>query len=210
MDTDTTNKIQVAGALAGVFLLVLALLDFLINRWKYFKLVGHWLRKQRLRFKPDQTYVTLKIPPPTSVKPARSDATRAPKVHFVPDAHNNGWAGNEHRTDFRAGGIFTYDGPGALLVTKAFLEGTTPTTDMVVQVLTADGRGPTVTVRTLELRAHIPVRALITLWLTPLHATLGEPLRARLILRDNYNRDYEIAGVEWPWIGQKISKPAGT
>lgn len=150
---------------------------------------------------------TVPIKMPYEHDPVPSSAIRAPKVHFVPDAYNNGWAGNDNKTDFRAGGIFTYDGPRPLLITKAFLEGTTPTNDMMVQILTGDGLGDSVWVKTLELRPHVPVRALIYLWLTPLKATRGEPLRARLMLRDNYNRDHEVAGVEWPWIGERKPKP---
>jgi hypothetical protein len=69
---DVINRILVVGALAGVLLLVLALIDFLINRWKYFKLFGHWLRKRLLRFKNDPTFAILHIPPE---KPITSTST---------------------------------------------------------------------------------------------------------------------------------------
>jgi len=126
------------------------------------------------------------------------------KVHFVSDVHNSGWVGNDQRTDFRAGGIFTYEGNGSLLITTAFLEGTNPTNDMKVQIQTADGLGQTLWLNSLELQAHIPLRAIIHLWLTPMKTDRGVPLRTNLILRDNYNRDHEISGVEWPWIGGPV------
>jgi hypothetical protein len=76
VNTDTINLILVLGSIAGILLLALALVDFLINRWKYFKLAGGWFRKQWFRFNIDQPYVTLKIPAPTPTKPLRSPATK--------------------------------------------------------------------------------------------------------------------------------------
>jgi hypothetical protein len=132
------------------------------------------------------------------------------KIHFVPDTYNFGWAGNDARTDLRAGGLFTYDGVGTLIVTSAYLKGTTLNSNMMAQVLTGDGRGPAVVVSILELPSHEPVRALLNLWLTPVKADRGKPLRAQLVLRDNYNQDHEIDPVDWPWIGGQIPKQAGT
>ena len=63
MSPETINQILVAGAVAGILLLVLALIDFFINRWKYFKMFVHWCRKQILRFKIDPAPVALNIPP---------------------------------------------------------------------------------------------------------------------------------------------------
>jgi hypothetical protein len=132
------------------------------------------------------------------------------KVHFVPDTYNFGWAGNDARTDLRAGGLFTYDGVGPLIATSAFLKGTTLNSNMMAQVLTGDGRGPTVPVNSVVLHPHEPLRVLLNLWLTPLNAERGKPLRGQLVLRDNYNQDHEIDAVDWPWIGGQIPKPAGT
>jgi hypothetical protein len=63
----------------------LALIDFLINRWKYFKLIGHWFHKQLLSFWGDQSYVTLKIPAPARApaKPARPSAAAAPPARIA-------------------------------------------------------------------------------------------------------------------------------
>jgi hypothetical protein len=132
------------------------------------------------------------------------------KIHFVPDTYNFGWAGSSGRTDLRAGGLFTYDGVGTLIVTSAFLKGTTLNSNMMAQILTGDGRGPVVWVNTLELPSREPVRAVLNLWLTPIKADRGKPLRGQLVLRDNYNQDHEIDAVDWPWIGGQIPKPAGT
>jgi hypothetical protein len=130
------------------------------------------------------------------------------KVHFVPDKSNFGWAGNDSRTDLTAGGTFTYDGRGTLIVASAFLKGTTLKSNMLARVLTGDGLGPTVQVNSLELQAHIPVRALLNLWLTPVKAERGKPLRGQLVLRDTYNRDFYIEAVDWPWNGQRNPKPS--
>jgi hypothetical protein len=66
-----TDWIIVAAAIVTIVVGPLALIDFFINRWKYFKLVGHWFHKQLLRFTGDQGYVTLKIPAPAPAKPVR-------------------------------------------------------------------------------------------------------------------------------------------
>jgi hypothetical protein len=77
-----TDWIIVAAAIVTIVVGLLALIDFFINRWKYFKLVGHWFHKQLLSFWGDQSYVTLKIPAPAPApahvyvpaKPARPSA----------------------------------------------------------------------------------------------------------------------------------------
>jgi hypothetical protein len=132
------------------------------------------------------------------------------KVHFVPDAHNHGWAGNEGRMDLRVGGTLTYDGVGNLIVANAFFKGTQPMSNMMAEVLTGDGLGPRVRVNSLQLHAHIPLRVLLNLWLTPVKAERGKPLRGQLVLRDNYNQDHDIDPIDWPWIGGQIPKPTGT
>lgn len=124
------------------------------------------------------------------------------KVHFVPDAHNCGWALNLNtQMEVRAGGTFTYDGIGTLTVLKAFLKGTQPTTDMMVLVVAPDGRA--VPVPHLELPAHIPVQAFINLRLAPVLGTRGKPLRSRVMFRDKYNRDYPLERTDFPYIGQQ-------
>jgi hypothetical protein len=129
---------------------------------------------------------------------------RRPKgrVHFVPDAHNCGWAQSDTQIEVRAGGTFTYEGSGVLTVLQAFLKGTHPITDMMVQVETSDGLGKTVSVPCLDLSAHIPVRAFINLRLTPALGIWGKSLRTRLVLRDKYNRDYDFE-VILPYIGKQ-------
>ncbi len=124
-------------------------------------------------------------------------------VHFVPDAQYYGLAGDDSRTDLRANGTFTYDGVDTLIVANAFIKGTKPNSRMNAQVLTHDGLGPTVWVNSLTLHGHTPVRALIDLCLPPVQARRGRPLRARLVLRDTYNREHCLDPVDWPWIGQK-------
>lgn len=126
------------------------------------------------------------------------------KVHFVPDPYNCGWAGNDGRTDVRAGGIFTYDGDGMLTIVDAFLKGTTPRGKMMVQILVGDGLGPVVPVNSLELHAHTPVRVALNLMSEPTKFVRGKPIRGELVLRDIYNKEHEIDPVDFPWIGQQI------
>src|SRR5713226_627 len=43
------------------------------------------------------------------------------KVHFIPDAHNCGWSKQtDADMNVRIGGTFTYDGPGELIVLRAY------------------------------------------------------------------------------------------
>ncbi len=127
---------------------------------------------------------------------------RKGRVHFVPDAHNCGWAQSDAQMEVRAGGTFTYEGTGTLTVLKAFLEGTQSVTDMMVLVVTSDGLGRSVSVPRLHLDAHIPVQAFINLRLTPVRGIRGRPLRSRLVFRDKFNRDYAFE-VNLPYIGQQ-------
>lgn len=125
------------------------------------------------------------------------------QVHFVPDAHNNGWAiQSEEQMEVRLGGMFTYDGPGTLIVLQAFVEETRLTTDMMVQVITRGGFGQAVSVPHLSLDSRTPVRAVINLRLTPVRGTRGETLNSRVLFRDNYNQDYPFA-VSLPYVGQR-------
>lgn len=129
---------------------------------------------------------------------------RRPKgrVYFVPDAHNCGWAQSDAQMEVRAGGTFTYEGTGMLTVLKGFLRGTQPITDMMILQETSVSLGRPVSVNQLDLEAHIPVRALINLRLTPVRGTRGKPLNGRLVFRDKYNRDYTFE-VNLPYIGQR-------
>ncbi len=129
------------------------------------------------------------------------------KIHFVPDAYNCGWAGNDSRTDVRAGGIFTYEGDGMLTIVDAFLKGATPKGKMTVQVLVGSGLGPLVS-DIVELRAHVPVRIALNIWAEAIKAERGKPMRGQLVLRDVYNKEYEIDPVDFSWIGQQVRKPS--
>jgi diguanylate cyclase (GGDEF)-like protein len=132
-----------------------------------------------------------------------SESESRGRVHFVPDAHNNGWAiQSDGQMEVRLGGMFTYDGPGALTVLKAFLEDTQPLTDMMVQVITGGGFGKTVSVPHLSLDSRTPVKAFINLRLTPVRGTKGELLNSRILFRDAYNQDYAFE-VSLPYIGQR-------
>ena len=81
--------------------------------------------------------------------PSLSPAKHPGKIHFVPDPHNYGWARNDVRTDVRAGGTFTYDGDGTLMILEAFLEGH-PSRTVLAHVL--DARGMLIT--RIDFRPH--------------------------------------------------------
>jgi hypothetical protein len=132
------------------------------------------------------------------------------KIHFVPDAYNHGWAGNDGHTDIRAGGIFTYEGDGMLTIVDAFLKGTTPKGKMTMAPLVGDALGPLVSNDTLELRAHTSVRVALGLLAEPIKTERGKPMRGQLILRDVYNKEYEIDPVDFPWIGQPVRESSNS
>lgn len=103
VSTDTINLILVLGSIAGILLLALALVDFLINRWKYFKLIVRWLHKQLLRQKPDPTPTTLNIPPappPTEIPVTTADGVTKRSVIYVMYGGNQLWAYEVTRKGF--------------------------------------------------------------------------------------------------------------
>lgn len=125
------------------------------------------------------------------------------KVHFVPDAQNFGWSRSDAQLEIRAGGMFTYEGKGKLIIRKAYLEGMQPPTEMSVQVVTPFEVRNETSGRELSL-SRTSVCAILNVRLTPARGTCGEPLRLRLVLRDKYNRDFRLDSVDFPYILQQV------
>lgn len=122
------------------------------------------------------------------------------RVHFVPDAHNSGWARHsDTQIDLRIGGVFTYEGVGSVTLLKAFLRGTQPVTDMAAQVL-GWGEEP-VMVSRLDLQDGVPQPAVIQVYLMSALGTRGEPLCGPLVFVDIYNRKFVVGPVEFPYLG---------
>jgi len=131
---------------------------------------------------------------------------RRPKgqVHFVPDAHNCGWAKQtDTQMSVRIGGTFTYDGSGTLVVLKAYLKGTEPTTDMVVQVEGPDGSPGMIPASELWLPAGLSQRTFMNLYLKPALGIPGKPFRRKLVLLDKFTREFPIGPIELPYAGPK-------
>lgn len=137
---------------------------------------------------------------------------RKGKVHFVPDVHNSGWARTtDGRIELRLGGVLTFTGDATLIVLKAFLRGTEPTTDMMAQVSLPDGSGRLTMVPQLHLPANEPAQVFINLllkptsWLTRMLSWFreGQPYPGRVILRDNHNTDFVLDRVTFSYIGRK-------
>jgi len=125
------------------------------------------------------------------------------KVHFISDAHNTGWARLPNgQMEVRLGGTFTYDRPEELIILKAFVKRTHPTTDMMVILRSRDGSGGGMTGSELWLHGRIAERAIIHIRLAPALGTPGKPLRCRVVLRDKFTRDFIIGPLELPYIGQ--------
>lgn len=76
MSTATTNDIYLVAAIVTTVVSVAVLADIIFNRWSHLKKLGHWFRKAS-HFTIDQAYVTLKIPPPTPIKPILSSPSAA-------------------------------------------------------------------------------------------------------------------------------------
>lgn len=124
------------------------------------------------------------------------------KLHFVPDAHNCGWARqSDTQMDLRIGGTFTYEGIGNLMLLKAFLKGTQPAMDMNAQALIPDGRGRIATASQIHLLGGVPIPAVIQVYLRLVVGTPGELVRRKLVFRDTYNRDFVVGPIEFPYLG---------
>jgi len=125
------------------------------------------------------------------------------KVHFISDAYNTTWSKTtDEHMDVRLSGTFTYDGPGELIILKAFLQGTHPTTDIMATVDAADGSGRSETVPQLWLEAGVALRAFIWMRLKPVVGTPGKPLRRKVVFRDKFTRDFVIGPIDFPCIGK--------
>jgi hypothetical protein len=122
------------------------------------------------------------------------------KVHFVPDAHNCGWAEqSDSQMDVRLGGTFTYDGTGSVMLLKFSLKGTRPTTDMNCQVMAP--AGGTFAASQVYLQGHISTPAIIQVYMSPVVGTPGRALRRKVVFRDTYNHDFVVGLVEFRYIG---------
>jgi hypothetical protein len=64
MNPATKDAIQIGSEIAGISAFVLLFADFIFNRRGYLKRLGHWLRRQLVRLKPDHGPATLDLPPP--------------------------------------------------------------------------------------------------------------------------------------------------
>ena len=124
------------------------------------------------------------------------------RIHFFPDAFNNGWS-KQHDTEMnlRVSGTFTYsDGAERVLIMEMFLKGTKSIGGMQPQILLPDSSAKCIA--DWWLQEDSPVRALTDLRLTPVIGKSKEPLRAKLILKDNLHRQFIVGEVEFPYIGR--------
>jgi hypothetical protein len=126
------------------------------------------------------------------------------KIHFIPDAHNCGWSKQtDTEMNLRISGTFTYDGQGELIVLKAYLKGTQPTTDMAAQELTDYG-GTTSVKNKLWLRSNIDLQVYMNLRLKPVVGNAGKSLRRKLIFLDKFSRPFPIGPIDFPYVGPKV------
>ena len=123
------------------------------------------------------------------------------RIHFIPDGYNTGWA-KQHDTEMSIsiGGTFTYDGPDGVIILKVFLEGTTPS-NFDAALLLPDGPSRPSPYPDLMLLRGDPVRAVLNLRLTPVIGMAGRSLRREMFFRDNFNRDFSLGEVEFPYRG---------
>jgi hypothetical protein len=123
------------------------------------------------------------------------------KVHFSPDAYDNGWS--ERGTaemDVRISGKFAYQGKeDTIAILKIFLEGTTPCNNLMAHVTPLHGERP-LQMNNVWLNAT-PLDVFTNITVKPRIGKRGKPLRARLILRDKYNRDFRTDPLQWPYLG---------
>jgi hypothetical protein len=124
-------------------------------------------------------------------------------VHFVPDSHNSGWSQAGAVMEVRVGGTFTYEGIGMLTVLRAFLPETRLVTDMIATVIPSNHQP--IVVGNLDLTAHVPVRAIIHMRLTPVMGIPGKSFRGRVVFRNQFNKDFRF-DVDLPYLGAPASK----
>jgi hypothetical protein len=123
------------------------------------------------------------------------------KIAFFPDANNNGWS-KQHETqmNLRVCGTFTYSGGAArVLIMKMYLKGTNSLDDLHPQSIVHGGR--TVSVDVWYLNKDMPQKVIDDLRLTPVIGIPKQPLRAKLILKDNMHREFKVGEFEFPYIG---------
>jgi len=127
--------------------------------------------------------------------------TKKPKgtIHFVPDGHNSGWAVSGEQIELRLGGTFTNASASGVRIMKIFLKGTKQVGDILMYSTPGAGRAA---VTYVDLPAHMPIQAFISVRLAPARGKTGKPLNAKILLRDTYNEDYPLDPVELPYIGK--------
>jgi hypothetical protein len=123
------------------------------------------------------------------------------KIAFFPDANNNGWS-KQHETqmNLRVCGTFTYSGgAGQVLIMKMYLKRTKSLDDVHPQFIVHGGK--TVSPNEWLLNKDMPEKVMLDLRLTPVIGKSKQPLRAKLILKDNIHREFKVGEFEFPYIG---------
>lgn len=123
------------------------------------------------------------------------------RITFFPDAYNNGWSKrNETQMDLRVCGTFTYSGgAGQLLVMQMYLKGTKSLDEVHAQYISHGAR--TASADEWYLNKNLPEKVMVHLRLTPVLGKPKEPLRAKLILKDNMHREFKVGEFEFPYVG---------
>lgn len=100
----------------------------------------------------------------------------------------------------RISGKFAYEGKeDTIAILKVFLAGTLPTANLTARV-SVSGNETFITVNDLWLASN-PIDVFTNITLKPKLGKNGKPLRARLVLRDKYNRDFRTETLTWPYLG---------
>jgi len=131
----------------------------------------------------------------------RSTKPKKGKIAFFPDAYNNGWS-RQHDTqmNLRVCGTFTYSGgAGQVLILKMYLKGTRSLDDVHPQFIVHGGA--TVSKDDWFLNEEMPQKVMIHTRLTPVIGEPKQPLRAKLILKDNMHREFNVGEFEFPYLG---------
>lgn len=131
---------------------------------------------------------------------------RKGKLHFIPGAHNCGWSKRSPaQISVQICGTFTYDAPEGLVlvIVKAFLAGTEPVTDLIVQPQGSSGGAGELSSANVYLRSPIPTRTVIHMELKPALGEPGRPIRRKLVLIDGFNRSFQAGPIDLPYIGPK-------
>lgn len=129
----------------------------------------------------------------------RSTRHRKPRLHVVYDFNQCIWG---------IGGQLQRDGSLKKVMSIHFWAVITNDSDESIAILEAcpEGAEPQLGSFQQVILPHRPVRQMISAFALPILGTVGEPLRTRFVLKDQYGRRYYTPQTNFRWVSSGIEK----